>query len=112
MAQLSVSCSSFQLYYVWNSSIAFQSRAECPVTLAGMPCRKDLAVVGLRRVFRFSNCGDVLFRILARVRSHWIIVAAANCCSADAIFSLAAQMNNFVCIFLFSARFLDVLFSS
>jgi len=64
-------------------------------------------------VFRFSNCGDVLFRILSRVRTQWIIiVAAANCCSADAIFSLAAQTNHFVCIFLFSGRFLDVLFSS
>lgn len=43
------SCAAFQLYYVWNSSMQFQSRAECPVTFAGMPCRKDLAVVGLRR---------------------------------------------------------------
>lgn len=43
------SCAAFQLYYVWNSSMQFQSRAECSVTFAGMPCRKDLAVVGLRR---------------------------------------------------------------
>jgi hypothetical protein len=63
-------------------------------------------------VFRFSNCGDVLFRKLSRVRTQWIIVVAANCCSAVAIFSLAAQANHFVGIFLFSGRFLDVLFSS
>ncbi len=64
------SCASFQLYYLWNSSMQFHSRAECSVTFAGMPSRKDLAVVGLRRgVFRFSNCGDVLFRILSRVRT-------------------------------------------
>ncbi len=43
------SCASFQLYYVWNSSMQFQSRPECSVTFAGMPCGKDLAVVGLRR---------------------------------------------------------------
>jgi hypothetical protein len=52
------------------------------------------------------------FSASSRVRTQWIIVAAANCCSADAIFSLAAQTNHFVCIFLFSGRFLDVLFSS
>ncbi len=57
MAQLSVQCSSFQLYYVWNSSMAFQSRAECAVTFAGMPAQGRRKCVGRPpAVVHLSNC--------------------------------------------------------